>query len=253
MHYCIMRIEVKYLLIILLILSSGVVYYSATDNSQDSGIIKREVFVSRVIDGDTIQLNSQERIRLLGINTPEKNMPYHDEAMNFLAKAIEGKKIMLESFYGKDKDKYGRTLGYVILNDVLVNEQVLNSGFANLYVYDEDLHYQELKTAEETARQNEIGLWKKSPETSCLKLIELKWNEGAKRCTNNEQLVLENSCNKTLSVIIKDSANHIDKERLNPGIFTKNYSCVWNDAGDSLTVRDEQGLLLYYNYRESQY
>ena len=44
--------------------------------------------VSRIIDGDTIELQNGERVRLLGINTPEKGQPYYEEATNRLKELI---------------------------------------------------------------------------------------------------------------------------------------------------------------------
>ena len=80
-------------------------------------------FVKRVVDGDTFILANNERVRLIGINTPETVHPskpveyFGKEASAFTKKMIEGKKIMLEYDVQK-KDRYGRILAYVYLKDI---------------------------------------------------------------------------------------------------------------------------------------
>ena len=200
------------------------------------------VNVTRVIDGDTVDTDIG-RIRMLGINTPEKKNPGYEEALDFL-KQYENKTIELEE---RGKDKYNRTLAYIYYQNKLLNSEILRQGLANLYVYDEDENYQELEKAEKYARDNNLGLWKKSLNYGCIQLIQLKYDEGGERCTNNEQLILNNICNN-IQAILKDDANHIEMLNFSQGIYIQNFSCVWNDEGDSLYLRDEQGLLLFYRY-----
>jgi endonuclease YncB( thermonuclease family) len=207
---------------------------------------RMSVNVTRIVDGDTIDVTSNnltQRLRLLGINTPEKKNPGYEEAKDYLMQ-YEGKIIEIED---RGKDKYQRTLAYIHYNNQLINAEILKSGLANLYVYEKDGNYEKLKSAEEKARNNNLGLWKKSGNYGCIELINLKYYEGGERCTNNEQLILNNKC-KEMSIILKDDANHIEKFNLTAGAFTKNFSCVWNDEGDSLYIRDNSGLLLFYRY-----
>lgn len=200
------------------------------------------VNLTRVIDGDTIAIDTGEHVRLLGINTPEKKQPFHDEAMNFL-KHWEGKQIEVEEH---GKDKYGRILGYIFYNGDLLNKNQLENGYANLYYYGTDKYYSGMKTAEQEARDAGIGLWKKSENFGCIELARLNYIEK-ERCHNQEQLTLNNRCQE-MQIIIKDDANHIYNLNIDNGIFTKNFSCVWNDEGDTMTIRDESGLLLFYRY-----
>lgn len=232
-----MQPRVKQLIIILVILSSGVFYYYLTEPRYS----QVSTNILQIIDGDTIDTDLG-RIRLLGINTPEKNQPLHDEAMNFLKK-IEGKEVKIE-LHGKDK--YGRWLGYVF-SDVFINEEVLKNGLANLYVYDKDNYLSKLQKAENEARLSERGIWKKSSNSICIELITLTYLDLGE-AKDQEQLIINNKCNFSISVIIKDDANHIYKENLYPGIFSKNFSNIFNDNGDTLFVRDVNGLLLWYRY-----
>lgn len=233
--------KLKPIIILLLIIISGIGYYNLTGNvALDQEAVTTNV--TRVIDGDTIETDLGT-IRLLGINTPEKKQPYYLEAVEFLKTEIEGEIVELE-LHGKDK--YSRYLGYIFYNKNLINKEIIEEGLATLYYYDKDNHYEELKKAEESARLNQLNLWKKSSNSSCIKLVNLNYKDGGE-CNNQEQIILENSCD-VLDIIIKDDANHIYKERLEKGLFVKNYSCIWNDAGDSVYVRDQEGLILFYRY-----
>ncbi|MCH7850608.1 MAG: thermonuclease family protein [Nanoarchaeota archaeon] len=226
------------IIIAFLFITSGFLYYNLLVNPE----ITKSVFVARVIDGDTFEDNNGQRYRLKGINTPETNEPFYEEAKEFVIQNIENKSIEINS-YGIDK--YQRILAYS-----KINKDLLEEGLAYLYYYGTDSNYNELKKAEEGARISEVGLWKKSPNANCIELINLKFKESPKRCTNNEQLVLKNSCNIDLNIIIKDDATHIYKEKiLQNSIFIKNFSCIWNNAGDTLYVRDELGLLIFYRYK----
>lgn len=203
--------------------------------------------ITRIIDGDTLDVfifsnNLTQRVRLLGINTPEKSQPYYKEAKDNLAR-YEGKQIQLET---KEKDKYDRILGYLLYNGKLINKEQLELGLANLYYYREDEYYREMKQAEENARERGVGIWKKSDKYGCIKLVKLDYLDLGD-AKNQEQLILDNKCT-SMQVIIKDDANHIYDETIDRGIWTKNFTNIWNDDGDTLTVRDEQGLLLWYRY-----
>jgi len=224
-------------IIFLIILVLGYFYYNFNSEHYD----KQETNVLRAIDGDTIETDLG-KIRLLGINTPEKNQPFYQEAKDFL-KQYEGKTIEVE-LHGKDK--YSRWLGYIFYNNELINKKIIENGFANLYYYDKDNYYNEMKEAQEIAINNQGGLWKKSNNSDCITLISLEYKDGGD-CKNQERLILNNSCS-SLNVIIKDDANHIYNEKLSFGLFIKNYSCIWNDGGDTLFIRDKDGLILVYGY-----
>lgn len=233
-----------FIIVLLLLIDLALIYPRLTGKSV-SEVEYRYVNVSRVIDGDTFEAETEdgtEKFRLLGINTPEKNQPFYEEAKQFL-KQFENKTLKLEDF---GKDKYQRTLGYVYYNNQLINKQILENGLGNLYYYEQDSHYNEMKKAEERARNKELGIWKKSDNFGCIQLIELQYQEQ-ERCKNQEQLILKNNC-ETINAILKDDATHIYNLRLDNGLSTKNFSCIWNDDGDSLYLSDESGLLLFYRY-----
>jgi micrococcal nuclease len=97
--------------------------------------------VLKVIDGDTVDLfidlgfkvGFNTRIRLIGIDTPEKNFPYGKVVKDYLINLLEGNKIYLDV---TKKDKYGRYLGLVYLNEsdnLSVNELLINENMAKAY------------------------------------------------------------------------------------------------------------------------
>jgi micrococcal nuclease len=97
--------------------------------------------VLKVIDGDTVDLfidlgfkvGFNTRIRLIGIDTPEKNFPYGKVVKDYLINLLEGNKVYLDV---TKKDKYGRYLGLVYLNEsdnLSVNELLINENMAKAY------------------------------------------------------------------------------------------------------------------------
>ncbi|MDD4893890.1 MAG: thermonuclease family protein [Candidatus Omnitrophica bacterium] len=140
-----------------------------------------DITVSRVIDGDTLQLESGERVRLIGIDTPEmheSNKLYRDsqrsgedtntiqklgkEAFQFTRKLVEGKRVSLE-FDVEKYDKYNRLLAYVYLKagGTFVNAEIIKQGYASLMTIPPNLKYESLfKKLYEEARANKRGLWK---------------------------------------------------------------------------------------------
>ena len=124
--------------------------------------------VERVVDGDTVVLVGGERVRYIGVDTPElhhpkKNVqPYAREAMEFNRRLVEGQKVRLEMDV-EPKDKYGRTLAYVYLEDGrLVNAELLKEGYAQLLTIPPNVRYVDLFTGlQRQAREAKRGLWGK--------------------------------------------------------------------------------------------
>jgi len=119
----------------------------------------------RVIDGDTIELETGQRVRYIGIDTPETVHPskpvqcYGQEASAKNKELVEGKEIYLEKDVS-ETDKFGRLLRYIWLGDLLINEYLVREGYAFSTTYSPDVKYQHLfLEAERKARQEEKGLW----------------------------------------------------------------------------------------------
>ncbi len=131
--------------------------------------------VTSVTDGDTIRVDidgQSTRVRLIGIDTPEVNDPrkpvqcFGREASRRARELMDGTQVWLEYDPSQSRrDRYGRTLAYVWLADaVLVNEEMVNEGFAHEYTYGAPYKYRDIfRIAEQAARAAERGLW--SPAT----------------------------------------------------------------------------------------
>jgi len=225
----------------------SVYYPQITGDIVEVGNYEREVvFVNNVIDGDTIELEGGERVRLLGVNTPERGKFYYDEAKNFL-KEIEDREVEILRDV-EDVDKYGRKLRYVFYEDRLLNVEILERGLGTNFMIEGLKYENKFRGGEDFAHKNKIGLWAKSEDVCavCIKLIELDIFE--------EFFILENECIFDCSLegwIVKDDANHFFKlEDLDGGekkIF--NSTKVWNNEGDRFFMRDgEGGLVLFRRY-----
>ncbi len=127
--------------------------------------------VVRVVDGDTIVVNingKDEKVRLIGIDTPEVVDPrrpvqcFGREASAKTKELLNGKSVLLEFDPTQgDRDKYGRLLRYVFLEDgASFNELMIKEGYAHEYTYRMSYKYQnQFKTAQTYARENKKGLW----------------------------------------------------------------------------------------------
>lgn len=123
--------------------------------------------VVRVVDGDTIEIEGGQKVRYIGINTPETVDPRREPQCfgKAASKANSGLVAEQEIYLEKDiseTDRYGRLLRYVYLatDSASINEQLVKAGYAVASSYPPDVKYQEkFKKAEEEARENKQGLW----------------------------------------------------------------------------------------------
>ena len=114
--------------------------------------------VTYVVDGDTLDV--YERVRLSGINTPETDECYYQEAKDRLTELTLGKEVYLESDYS-DRGKYGRLLRYIYVDGVNVNMLLVEEGYAKVhdkYASDTKM-YLELKALENVAKEDVLGVW----------------------------------------------------------------------------------------------
>jgi|GEM_PF-437091 len=115
--------------------------------------------VSRVIDGDTFSVTGGGMVRMMGINTPEVDQYFYEEAKEVLSLMIDKTSVSLERDIS-DTDKYGRLLRYVFAGELFVNLEMVKRGFANVFTVPPDIKYtDELLEAERYARENNLGLW----------------------------------------------------------------------------------------------
>lgn len=132
--------------------------------------------VKKVVDGDTIKLETGETVRYVGIDTPETKHPnkpvqcFGREASAKNKELVEGREILMEKDIS-NTDRYGRLLRYIYLPNpdatdeaIFVNEYLVEQGYAHLLTYPPDVKYDKmLKDAQTIAREEKRGLWEKCP------------------------------------------------------------------------------------------
>lgn len=142
---------------------------SATDSAT---LVK----VTRIVDGDTIEIEGGIKIRYIGINTPETVAPnkpvscFGHEASDKNKELVLGKEVRLEKDVS-ETDRYGRLLRYVYVKGperpegvewVFVNDFLVKSGYAQVSTYPPDVKYQNLfLESQADAKENNLGLWGK--------------------------------------------------------------------------------------------
>jgi micrococcal nuclease len=118
-----------------------------------------------VMDGDTIEIlenNRPTKVRLYGIDAPEKAQDYGSRARQFVSDLVFGKNVRLIE---KGKDRYGRVIGIVLLPDGRsLNEEVVRNGYA--WYYRDYAKDPVLERLEEDARQSGRGLWEMANPTA---------------------------------------------------------------------------------------
>ncbi|MDI6885900.1 MAG: thermonuclease family protein [archaeon] len=130
-------------------------------------------------------MQNGDKVRLLGINTPEKGQPYYEEATNRLKELIEGKTVTLEKDI-EDKDQYERLLRYIYIDDTFVNLEMVREGYANV-------------TLSLQTRNIQTNL--KKPKKK-LKMLEEGYGNSQKICLNASAFSIFIGMQKAMIVII---------------------------------------------------
>jgi len=130
--------------------------------------------VRRVVDGDTLVLENKERVRLIGVDTPETKHPnkpveyYGKEATSFTKRMVQNKRVRLEfdlaNAHIGHKDRYRRTLAYVFLEDgTFLNAEIVKQGYGFAYTRFPFKYMDEFRRYEREARTQNRGLWERRP------------------------------------------------------------------------------------------
>lgn len=128
--------------------------------------------VVNIVDGDTVDLESGVRIRLLLVDTPEttngKNDCFGQEAKAFTTAALDQKAVFL-AYDTQCKDRYGRTLAYITVDGKELNTQLVEKGYAcTLYVAPDGMSRKvEFEDLESVAKTNRTGLWGACTKVTC--------------------------------------------------------------------------------------
>ena len=126
--------------------------------------------VSRVVDGDTIQLSNGEWIRYIGVDAPElrrkvgtqwieEPQPWAGEAYELNRSLVEGKRVRFE-WDVEHRDRYHRLLAYVFVDDLFVNAELVKAGYATVFTFPPNVRYRRIfLDLEEEAKTEHRGLW----------------------------------------------------------------------------------------------
>lgn len=116
--------------------------------------------VVRIIDGDTIDVDingTVERVRYVGVNTPERDEVCYDEATEANRLMVEGQVVRLVRD-SSDRDRYDRLLRYIYVGETFVNRELIVQGYAEVVLYPpDDAHYEEFRSLEEMAAASSRG------------------------------------------------------------------------------------------------
>ena len=215
----------------------------------EAGVSRESVEITRVLDGDTVELDDGRKVRLANINTPEKGLAYSELARNYLEEFV-GKNLEMENLGG---DKYGRTLGRLYFDDKYINLEIVRQGFAHTYLVFED-EEREFARAEEYAHDRELGIWESPEYADCISATINKYDE---------YVVVYDSCDLDLKEwTIKDESTKTYRIDEDAGSELTIYSGegedstnvrywgkkkIWNDDKDRIFIRDSSGLLVFYD------
>ena len=147
------KIATTYILFIFALITFGLAV-----NAHSETIITGKVV--RIADGDTVtvlQNNQEYKIRLYGIDTPEKGQDFGTKAKEFTSGLVFKREVKVIQ---KDVDRYGRIVGIIYVGDTCINQEIIKAGFAWVYrQYCKDGFCRDWITLETNARTNQIGLW----------------------------------------------------------------------------------------------
>jgi micrococcal nuclease len=145
--------------------------------------------VARTVDGDTFATETGDKVRLIGVNTPESTKEvefFGKEASSFSRERLTGKKVYMFQDTG-DKDRYGRLLRYIFVENepTMFNETLLIEGYANTMTVPPNVMFSEkFVQLEREARESDKGLWgdayNAAPESNKCDEPKIKGNINSK-------------------------------------------------------------------------
>jgi micrococcal nuclease len=227
--------------------------------------------VERVVDGDSVLVATEDsdiEVRLIGINAPEQDECHYHESRDRLAGLIESESVDLEVI---STDQFDRTLAYVWLDELLVNEDLVSGGFAIATTPTEegDPHGERLIAAEEGAFRAGAGVWSATVCGSLTRLPEISIDADGSVFdpSGPDDEVLDGESVSLTSTETVDAGGWTIRDessqhrcRLAPGtvitketglIVTSAHECwdpgnssVWNNGGDMILVLDESGTVM---------
>jgi endonuclease YncB( thermonuclease family) len=239
------------------------------DPDRPAGLATGEV--TWIADGDTIDVDTGDgviEVRLLGVNAPEKNECYGNEALDYLIDVIKAKTVGLEI---SGEDQFGRTLASVWSEDELINLVLTRGGYAiALTPGDSDPYGPLLLAAEDRAYASGRGLWSDNACGATSVLPDLSFDIVASQfdpkgpddeVLDNEYLVIANNGDTSIDMggwVLRDESSRnrlvFDGQvtlaggarlTISSGCSTNPGWCgtrsIWNNGGDMALLLDASG------------
>ncbi len=123
-------------------------------------VIAQHTKVSRVIDGDTFETITGEKVRLVGINAPEISDIFGIESKEHLSKLIVNNEIeLIPDKISNNTDRYGRSLRYVLVNGSDINKQMIIEGYAIAYLKYKFEKSEEYRMDQLNSMKSNKGMW----------------------------------------------------------------------------------------------
>ncbi len=259
------------ILLIFLISLFFIINYQFLDSALENFLNEKEtIVVRRVIDGDTVIVGNKS-VRLLGINSPEKGEIYYNEAKEFLEELVLNKSLTIEI---TGQDMYYRDLAYLFDGNKNINLELVEKGFANVYILDNKKYENDLRKEWENCVKNNNNLCEKSKD-KCSDCIELR-----KFDYENEIMIFYNKCGfdcdltgwtikdegrkkfifkgfalgegKSVKVIVSKAPQAYpetfpeEMSNRSKELFWEGQDYVWTNTGDTLFLRDSKGKLVLW-------
>jgi micrococcal nuclease len=233
-----------------------------------------QALVIDVQDGDSLLVDiggREERVRLIGVNAPERDECFGPAAAAGLREMVAGAKVDIATDV-ESRDQYGRLLGYVYLDGTLVNEELARRGFVLARAFEPNTALQDrIDDASQEARSDQQGMW--SPDTcasasaASVSIVDIEPNPPGpdEENLNGEWVVVANNGDRQIDVsgwTLRD-ASSVHRyifpvgSYLDPGanltVFTgcgmddpdRRYwfadGPVWGNSGDSALLLDAEG------------
>lgn len=183
---------------------------------------RKEVAFESCVDGDTIKVTidgKKTTVRFLAVDTPETKHPkkgvepYGKEASDYTCNRVKNaKKLEIEYDSGSSKtDKYERALGWIFVDDSLLQKELIQKGYAKVaYLYGKYMYTEELEQEEEKAKEAKLGVWSDEVQnqTNDTTKEEVK---DTKTENKEEKSFVEELIDKLLDAI-KDAINNLFKK-----------------------------------------
>ena len=148
-----------------------------------TGTLRQTGVVSRVLDGDTIEVLIEAeavRVRYIGIDAPEPDQNLGGISLNWNIQLVAGKEVLLISDVS-DTDTFGRLLRYVLVDEVFVNYQMVADGFAFASAFPPNIACQTIfNEAQTKAQADQVGLWLSIGSPSPTEVPPFPTGEGSK-------------------------------------------------------------------------